>query len=69
VHDITVLQVVLSDTGAPVLYEAALPSGTVRFSESFEFDGERIRELRIQCNAAEHIAAGGDSHRITRRGC
>ena len=59
VRDITVLQVVLSDTGAAVLYDAALPSGTVRFSEFFEFDGDRIRELRIQYNAAEYIAAGG----------
>ena len=58
VHHITVLQVVLSDTGAAVLYDAALPSGTVRFSEFFECDAERIRELRIQYNAAEYIAAG-----------
>jgi hypothetical protein len=31
----------------------------VRFSEFFEFDDGRIRELRIQYDAADYVAKGG----------
>lgn len=59
VRTITFLQVVSTESGAAVLYDAELPGGTVRFSEFFELDGDRIRELRIQYNAAEYVANGG----------
>ena len=59
VRAIEFLQVIGTESGAAVLYDAELPSGTVRFSEFFEFDNDRIRELRIQYNAADYVAAGG----------
>ena len=59
VRTISFLQVVSTELGAAVLYDAELPGGTVRFSEFFEFDGDRIRKLRIQYNAAEYVANGG----------
>ena len=59
VRDITILQVVVTSAGAAVLYDAELPNGTVRFSEFFEFDGDKIRELRIQYAAADYLANGG----------
>ena len=42
-----------------MLYDAVLTNGTVRFTEFFELDGEVIRELRIQYNASDYLAAGG----------
>ncbi len=59
VRDITVLQAVVASAGAAVLYDAELPNGTIRFSEFFEFDGHRVRELRIQYNAADYLTSGG----------
>lgn len=59
VRDITILQAVVTSAGAAVLYDAVLPDGTVRLSEFFVFDGDKIRELRIQYNAAEYLASGG----------
>ena len=59
VRDITILQAVVTSTGAAVLYDAELPNGTIRFSEFFEFDGDKIRELRIQYAAADYRANGG----------
>jgi hypothetical protein len=59
VRDITILQTVVTSAGAAVLYDASLPNGTVRFSEFFKFDGDRIQELRIQYNAADYVASGG----------
>ena len=59
VRTINFLQVVSTELGAAVLYDAELPGGTVRFSEFFELNGDRIRELRIQYNAAEYVANGG----------
>jgi hypothetical protein len=59
VQDIGPLQFVLGEASAAVLYDAEMPGGTVRFSEFFEFDGDRIRELRIQYNAADYLANGG----------
>lgn len=56
---IAFLQVVATESGAAVLYDAELPGGTVRFAEFFEFDGDRIRELRIHYNAAEYVERGG----------
>jgi hypothetical protein len=56
---INVVQAVSGPTGAAVLYDAELPGGTVRFSEFFEFDDGRIRELRIQYDAADYVAKGG----------
>ena len=44
---------------AAVLYDAELPGGAVRFSEFFEFDGGRIRQLRIQYDAADYLSKGG----------
>lgn len=58
-RSITFLQAVRDELGAAVLYDAELPGGTVRFSEFFELDGDRIRELRVQYDAARYIAAGG----------
>jgi hypothetical protein len=59
VRDISMLQVVGTSAGAAALYDAELPNGTVRFSEFFEFDGDRISELRIQYNAADYLSSGG----------
>jgi hypothetical protein len=59
VRNINFLQVVTTESAAAVLYDAELPGGTVRFSEFFELDGDRIRELHIQYNAAEYVASGG----------
>ncbi len=59
VRAINPLQVVIGDAGVAVLYDAEMPGGTVRFSEFFELEGERIRELRIQYNAADYLANGG----------
>jgi hypothetical protein len=59
VREIRLLQVVLAEGGAAVLYDAELPGGTVRFSEFFELEGDRIRELRIHYNAADYLANGG----------
>lgn len=59
VRAIEPLQVVLGDTGAAVLYDAEMPGGAVRFSEYFELEGDRIRELRIQYNAADYLGKGG----------
>ena len=59
VREITILQAVVTSDGAAVLYDAALPNAAIRFSEFFVFDGDRIRELRIQYNAADYLAAGG----------
>lgn len=59
VRDITVLQAVVATEGAAVLYDAELPKATIRFSEFFVFDGDQIRELRIQYNASDYLAGGG----------
>jgi hypothetical protein len=59
VRDITVLQAVVTSGSAAVLYDGKLPGATIRFSEFFVFDGDRIRELRLQYNAAEYLAGGG----------
>ncbi len=59
VRAITLLQVVSAPNGAAVLYDAELPGGVVRFSEFFVLDGDLIRELRIQYDAAAYLAAGG----------
>ena len=59
VRNITLLQALVTPAGAAVLYDASLPNGTVRFSEFFEFEGDKIRALRIQYPAADYIAGGG----------
>lgn len=59
VREITILQAVVTSAGAAVLYDAELPNGIIRFSEFFEFDGEKIRELSIQYNAADYRTSGG----------
>lgn len=59
VRTIAPLQVVTGDARAAVLYDAELPGGTVRFSEFFAFDGDRIAELSIQYDAADYVAKGG----------
>lgn len=59
VRDITVLQAVVTSDGAAVLYDGELPKATVRFSEFFVFDGDRIREIRVHYNAADYLAGGG----------
>lgn len=59
VQKFTVIQSVITSDAAAVLYDAVLTNGTVRFAEFFEFDGDVIRELRIQYNAGDYLAAGG----------
>ena len=59
VQNITVLQFVTTPEAAAVLYDATFPNGTVRFTEFFTFDGDLIRELHLQYNAGEYLAAGG----------
>lgn len=59
VRKVTVLQTVTGVNGAAVLYDAELPGGVVRFSEFFKFDNGKIRELRIQYDAADYVAKGG----------
>ncbi|MEC5178937.1 hypothetical protein [Arthrobacter sp. CG_A4] len=59
VRGLAILQAVVTSGGAAVLYDAELPNGTIRFAEFFDFDGDKIRELRIQYNAADYRASGG----------
>ena len=59
VATVAILRAVVTDDAAAVLYDAELPTGTVRFAEFFAFAGDRIRELYIHYNAAEYLAAGG----------
>ena len=59
VREITIIQAVITPEAAAVLYDAVLPNGTVRFTEFFEFDGDAIRELRVQYNASDYLTAGG----------
>ncbi|MCU1505110.1 MAG: hypothetical protein JWP05_79 [Microbacteriaceae bacterium] len=59
VRSITILQAVVTTSEAAILYDAELPGGTIRFSEFFNVDGDKIRELHIQYNAADYVANGG----------
>ena len=59
VVSITMLHVVLAPKSAATLYDATLPSGRVRFAEFFEFEADRIRELRIHYAGSAYLAAGG----------
>jgi hypothetical protein len=59
VREINLLQIVLGEAGAAALYDAEMPGGTVRFSEFFGLDGERIRELRIQYDPTDYLGKGG----------
>lgn len=56
---LTPLQAVVTSTGAAVLYDAELPGGVVRFSEFFELDGDKIREVCILYNPTDYLAKGG----------
>lgn len=56
---ITILQAVVTSRTAAILYDAELPNGIIRFSEFFEFDGDKIRELWIHYDAAEYRSSGG----------
>jgi hypothetical protein len=59
VDEIAVIQAVVTPDAAAVLYDAVLPNGAIRFTEFFELDRDVIRELRIQYNASDYLAAGG----------
>ncbi|KHL04073.1 hypothetical protein LK10_07275 [Sinomonas humi] len=59
VRQITFIEAVATDDGAAVLYDAVLPSATVRFAEFFEFKDGIIKTIRLHYNAADYLAAGG----------
>jgi len=56
---IHMLQRVASDDLAAALYDADLPSGTMRFAEFFQVDGGRIQAIKLVYDAAQYRALGG----------
>ncbi|MFZ1410970.1 MAG: nuclear transport factor 2 family protein [Micropruina sp.] len=58
-HGVRIIQACGDDEEAAVLYDAALPGGTVRFAEFFRFTDGRISELVIHYDAAAYLAQGG----------
>lgn len=59
VQSVTIVQDVHDDSGSAVLYDAEMPSGTVRFAEFFTFDNGRIATLRLHYDGQDYIAKGG----------
>ncbi len=47
------------DRGSAVLYDAALPGGTVRFAEFFTFRDGRIATLDLHYDGPDYLAKGG----------
>lgn len=56
---IRMLQEVATHHGAAALYDADLPNGTMRFAEFFDFDGGRIKAIKLVYDAAQYRALGG----------
>ncbi len=56
---IRMVQRVASDDRAAALYDADLPSGTMRFAEFFQVDGGRIQAIKLVYDAAQYRALGG----------
>ena len=56
---IELIRDVHDDGGSAVLYEAALPAGSVTFAEFFTFDDGRIASLHLTYSGQDYLAAGG----------
>jgi ketosteroid isomerase-like protein len=56
---ISVLQVVESADQAAALYDAQLPTGTMRFAEFFQVEDGRIEGIKLVYDAAQYRALGG----------
>ena len=59
VRSLAVVQEVHDDHGSAVLYDAALPGGTVRFAEFFTFADGRISRLALHYDGPDYLAKGG----------
>jgi hypothetical protein len=59
VHTIDVVQEVHDDRRSAVLYDAALPGGTVRFAEFFTLAEDRIGALHLHYDGPDYIKKGG----------
>jgi len=59
VQSITVTREVHGATGSAVLYDAAMPGGTVRFAEFFTLAGGTIQTLDLHYDGPDYLAKGG----------
>lgn len=59
VDSINIVREVHDEHGSAVLYDAAMPGGTVRFSEFFTFDDDVIASLNLHYDGQEYLAKGG----------
>lgn len=59
VRDIDVLREVHDSAGSAVLYDAAMPGGTVRFAEFFTFSDGLIDTLDVHYDGPDYLAKGG----------
>lgn len=59
VSSVTYLHEVHDEHGSAVLYDAALPGGTVRFAEFFTLTGGRIAALQLHYDGPDYLAKGG----------
>ena len=56
---IEIQQQVEADDQAAVLYDAAIPGGSMRFAEFFRVEGGRIASIKLLYDAAQYRALGG----------
>ncbi|MEP6562434.1 MAG: hypothetical protein ABJD68_15325 [Nakamurella sp.] len=59
VRTIEVLREVHQQDGSAVLYDAAMPDGTVRFAEFFTYRDGVIDSLNLHYNGPDYLAKGG----------
>lgn len=59
VKHIEALQEVHDERGSAVLYDAAMPGGTVRFAEFFTFREGVIDQLNLHYDGPDYLAKGG----------
>lgn len=59
VNTITVIREVHGGHGSAVLYDAALPGGSVRFAEFFTFSDGVIDTLNLLYDGPDYLAKGG----------
>jgi hypothetical protein len=59
VRRINVLREVHDSNGSAVLYDAAMPGGTVRFAEVFTYDDGVISSVYLHYDGQDYLAKGG----------
>ena len=59
VRHIDVLREVHDSKGSAVLYDAAMPGGTLRFAEVFTYDDGVISTLYLHHDGQDYLAKGG----------